>query len=105
MDKYPMRRLLLHSGQFLPGRETKARADRSTGCHRGTRGEVVQVQAGVAVPIMDHAAAVADPRAVGRRAGGCSPSTGAPDVGDHRGEARSAARQLSRTVMARLDPS
>ena len=49
-------RFLLHRGRFHDSPGTDVSAFLSTGCHRGTRGEVHQVDCGVAIPIVDDAA-------------------------------------------------
>src|SRR5215467_2087480 len=49
-------RFLLHRGRFHGSPGTDVSAFLSTGCHRGTRGEVHQVDCGVAIPIVDDAA-------------------------------------------------
>src|SRR5215467_14679165 len=49
-------RFLLHRGRFRGSPGTDVSAILSTGCHRGTRGEMHQVDCRVAIPIVDDAA-------------------------------------------------
>src|SRR5215472_8398228 len=49
-------RFLLHRGRFHGSPGTDVSAILSAGCHRGTRGEVHQVDGRVAIPIVDEAA-------------------------------------------------
>ena len=52
---------LLHRGRFHSGLATGARAFLSTGCDRGTHGQVLQVDRGVQVAVVDAAAYRAHP--------------------------------------------
>jgi len=49
-------RFLLHRGRFHGSPGTDVSAFLSAGCHRGTRGEVHQVDCRVAIPIVDDTA-------------------------------------------------
>src|SRR6516162_3302444 len=63
-------RFLLHRGRFHGSPGTDVSALLSTGCHRGTRGEIHQVDCRVAIPIVDDAAFNASPLAIRERQSG-----------------------------------
>ena len=81
------RPFLLPGTRFHPAHASRARAGPSTDCHRGARGDLLQIPCGVPVPVQGEAAAVAaeDPlrqhqSGLDRTAAGASPARRIPAV-------------------------